>query len=919
MRLRRLLPTRSQAAVLAVSGLVGVAAVVAAVLDTWWLAWTLGVALLLALVALVLYTSRLLSARLNHQTSVLTRQLGKAPLAGSPGWAPAADDRAAKPGRLPALEHWSRTLLTTSAGQELFLERAKRTRSRSARDVLAHAATRGRYRYDDLAAVMESWRAQGVEQVPREELKGLWTPALRTLARLLYSQRSSERDLLDSLLLYDVLVRLAGTGRLTDIDRSHYADLCVDQGRFERATEILRERPADTPARVAAHALFAANAANPYLQNPAADEQRWLEQVNALLVGGGFEPLTLTDGPEEPFYRLACDTAQPVTDGPLVSVLMPIYEPNAATDKAIGSILAQSWRNLELIIVDDGSPRVDEAGRPTPYADQLRGWAARDERIRLHLNEDNHGAYYVRNQAYDEARGEFVTIADKDDWHHPQQIEWQVRDLQAHPDRVANLTNWVRVSPVLRFLVRWGPDRVVHPSFASIMFRHAEVKQRLGYWDTVRKGADNEFRFRLQQAYGFRLNPTEPTPLTFSLMGESNLTSTDLGLGYEHEDRGAYRQAYLSWHKELAAGRSVRLERHPGQRPFPAPQSFLPDRRTGEHFDVVHLVELDAPAARDRQVQREVAAAVRAGLRVGVVTAENFLSTRRPRLAFDPGLAALVRSGAVTRLALASDATTDLLLVRPPTLLQVCRDAPARLRPSAVVVVADEAPSQRRRQVYEASTVSRRVQHIFGVDPAWAATEEPIREALQPLLLRDQLRPGLWETVPDLGPLPLSAPASGTGSFLVGGFRNETTEQWMQQALDGRDADQPAGPALVAAGVFGADEVDAEPDDLGALDAWVAFSDTVEPRIEEQAREALAQGAVLVLSPSYARAFGDAASYATPEQARDVLVELAAEREEVGDTDAAPAGADRAVAEYLGRLTSVGVRAEHRSAALWAE
>ena len=55
----------------------------------------------------------------------------------------------------------------------------------------------------------------------------------------------------------------------------------------------------------------------------------------------------------------------------------------------------------------------------------------------------------MRNDASDLATGDLITVADKDDWHHPQQIELQVRDFLAAPERVANMTNWVRVDEQL--------------------------------------------------------------------------------------------------------------------------------------------------------------------------------------------------------------------------------------------------------------------------------------------------------------------------------------------------------------------------------------------------------------------------------------------------------------------------------------
>lgn len=223
---------------------------------------------------------------------------------------------------------------------------------------------------------------------------------------------------------------------------------------------------------------------------------------------------------------------------------MPIYEPNEATDLAIRSLLDQTWRNLEVIIVDDASPALGPDGEPTPYRRQLEGWAEADSRVLVHFAQENRGAYSVRNDGLDMATGEFVTIADKDDWHHPQKFEFQASYLMENPDQVATMTNWVRVDPEMKFLIRSGTGKIVYQSFASLMFRREPVMEKLGYWDAVRKGGDAEFRARLEAVFGQEIWPAWQPPMAFSLLGTDNLTSADMGAGYLSPDRRAYSRAY---------------------------------------------------------------------------------------------------------------------------------------------------------------------------------------------------------------------------------------------------------------------------------------------------------------------------------------------------------------------------------------
>ena len=89
---------------------------------------------------------------------------------------------------------------------------------------------------------------------------------------------------------------------------------------------------------------------------------------------------------------------------PLVSIVMPAYNAAAYIGEAVDSVLAQTWTNWELIVVDDGS--TDGTGE---YLDSLT-----DPRIQV-IHQLNHGVSAARNTALDVAKGEFITFLDADD------------------------------------------------------------------------------------------------------------------------------------------------------------------------------------------------------------------------------------------------------------------------------------------------------------------------------------------------------------------------------------------------------------------------------------------------------------------------------------------------------------------------
>lgn len=92
---------------------------------------------------------------------------------------------------------------------------------------------------------------------------------------------------------------------------------------------------------------------------------------------------------------------------PLISVIVPCYNVEEYLPKCIESILNQTYRNLEILLVDDGSP--DNCGR---ICDE---YAAKDSRIRI-IHKKNGGLSDARNAALDVMTGEYVTFIDSDDY-----------------------------------------------------------------------------------------------------------------------------------------------------------------------------------------------------------------------------------------------------------------------------------------------------------------------------------------------------------------------------------------------------------------------------------------------------------------------------------------------------------------------
>ena len=136
------------------------------------------------------------------------------------------------------------------------------------------------------------------------------------------------------------------------------------------------------------------------------------------------------------------------TQNPRVTVLMPVYNGEKHVAEAVESILGQTFRDFEFLIIDDGS---------TDRSAQIIGSFA-DPRIRLLPNETNSGLIFSLNRGMEAARGEYVARMDCDDISLPERLARQVAFLDAHPE-IGICGSWFRkFGAVNGKTVRWSTD-----------------------------------------------------------------------------------------------------------------------------------------------------------------------------------------------------------------------------------------------------------------------------------------------------------------------------------------------------------------------------------------------------------------------------------------------------------------------------
>lgn len=213
---------------------------------------------------------------------------------------------------------------------------------------------------------------------------------------------------------------------------------------------------------------------------------------------------------------------------PLVSIIVAIYKSECFLNKLVSSILCQTYRNLDIILVDDGSP--DGSGA------MCDRYAAADSRISV-IHKENGGVCDARNKGIERARGEYLCIIDGDDWLAPDYVEYLLdlirrpgvrmsmtdsvfttRDTaQNEEDSVAILTSEDAIAQIIYTRIPIGPWNKMYEMAmikkAGITFCTKWSGEGL-YYSTMAAQAAGKVAIGHRRVYHYRLN-NENSGLTY--------------------------------------------------------------------------------------------------------------------------------------------------------------------------------------------------------------------------------------------------------------------------------------------------------------------------------------------------------------------------------------------------------------------
>lgn len=120
-----------------------------------------------------------------------------------------------------------------------------------------------------------------------------------------------------------------------------------------------------------------------------------------------------------------------------VSIVIPAYNASAYLAETLTSVCSSTFRDIEIVVVDDGSTDTT--------SNVVKTIAKVDHRVRL-ISQPNCGMSTARNRGIDSSASEYVALIDSDDIWHPEKLRWQLQRLQDHPDHEFSYTGFTTFS-----------------------------------------------------------------------------------------------------------------------------------------------------------------------------------------------------------------------------------------------------------------------------------------------------------------------------------------------------------------------------------------------------------------------------------------------------------------------------------------
>jgi len=216
----------------------------------------------------------------------------------------------------------------------------------------------------------------------------------------------------------------------------------------------------------------------------------------------------------------------------LISIIMPTYNCKNYIIKSINSVINQSYKNWELIIIDDCSTD-NTYDTVIKHIDQFN----LQDKIKIIRNEVNKGCYCSINEGILLSKGEYICKLDADDTYHIDKLKIQ-KNILDNKKYICTMSYYMQNNNIIK------RNKL---SCCTIMMKR-EVISKVGYFDSVRYSADDEFAYRLIKVYGNNRIHMLNKVLYYSIIRQNSLT-TNPKTGFKNKSRLLYINNAIRWHK----------------------------------------------------------------------------------------------------------------------------------------------------------------------------------------------------------------------------------------------------------------------------------------------------------------------------------------------------------------------------------
>lgn len=495
----------------------------------------------------------------------------------------------------------------------------------------------------------------------------------RALARWHFTARDYKRTL-------DSIETMRGLDTVSERERGLVKAYCLDQlGQPDDALTILRQSLIIFPDN-SNLCLSMANFQGGFCAGgKGRRDESGLDWVNKIYSEAGLTPLSFdasakSVGPASLTVGHAGKPSHGNWDDPLVSVIVTVGPQHDGFDITVPNLLGQTWRNLEILIVDYSCNK--------DLKQVISALAETDSRVKIVPADLLRLNYEALNLGLRHALGCYVTTFCADEFAHPEKIAKQLHELQ-RPGCQAVLTCQALLSKDMRFIAGWHPEFSFIPVQTSSLMLSTDTLKELGGWDAVETDPDPFLLWRLKKTVGSASVHVacNRVPLSISIAAPSRQLPTHLSFPYGRQ-RDLHKKAVRMMQRQVEQDESIDLVGEPCERVLAPPKMQSEVHST---FDMVFTGDFADGSIGLSVLMGQLAQMDLEGRTIGIFNWPDYRSPWKITLGED--LAELLEADLVMQISAGEKTTAKVLVLCNPYVVRYPVDGLPEFMPERVEVL----------------------------------------------------------------------------------------------------------------------------------------------------------------------------------------------------------------------------------------